>query len=98
MHFSSVVVEEPEEEEEDTSPNLEPEPPAKDVEPPNSPPDLEEESSIIDITSAPSPKKRGRPCKKNSKHRRLDKKAKVVLERVRLKIYSRSVVIFYFLT
>jgi hypothetical protein len=77
-----VVEEQEEEEEEDTSPNLEPEPVEKQVNPPNSPPDLEEESSIIALSPTPAPRKRGRPSKKNSKHRRLDKRAKVVLERV----------------
>jgi hypothetical protein len=79
------VVEEPdlsEEEDEDASPNLEPDPPAKDVERSDSPPDLEEESSIMSIPPTPAPRKRGRPSKKKSKHRRLDKRAKIVLERV----------------
>jgi hypothetical protein len=77
-----VVVEPEEEEEEDASPNLEPDPPAKDVIRPDSPPDLEEESSILSIPPTPAPRKRGRPCKKSSKHKKSEKKAKVVLERV----------------
>lgn len=79
-----MVVEEAaeeEEEEEDASPNLEPDPPAKDVIRPDSPPDLEEESSILSIPPTPAPRKRGRP-KKSSKHRKSEKKAKILLEKV----------------
>lgn len=81
-----MTVEEAEEEEDDASPNLEPDPPAKDVIRPDSPPDLEEESSILSIppTPTPAPRKRGRPCKKISKHKKPEKKAKIVLERVNL--------------
>jgi hypothetical protein len=81
----AVEVEE-EEEEEDASPNLEPDPPAKDVIRPDSPPDLEEESSLMSIPPTPAPRKRGRP-KKTSKHRKSEKKAKVVLERVNFTSY-----------
>ncbi|CAB3369856.1 Hypothetical predicted protein [Cloeon dipterum] len=68
----SVVVEEPDVEDDDGSPQLEPELPVKDnSEPPDSPPVLEE----IQIDSPlVTPRKRGRPSKKHGKHKRGRKK------------------------